>query len=161
MKTVIVPPPGMFFIYHHQRKFLRRNRFGLAQMLSIEPENGIVHIRIYVFTEEPHDHVGIAHLPILASSVEKSFRGDYKQHIVPTDSWKYINEWRDMYKQGIAGAFSPSIWKTVDMVWETITDNEDGNTLENCLVESAYPIKRPGGTFNCIRAITSKRILSS
>jgi hypothetical protein len=160
MKTVIVPPPGMFFTYHHNPKLFRKNNFGLAQMLSIEPENGIVHLRIYVFKEAPHDHVGIAHMPILASSVEKSHREDYEQHKVPIDSWKYVNEWRDAYNKGLVGAFSPPIWKAVDMIWETVTANEDGNTLDNCLVESAYPVKGPKGTFNVIHAITSKRVQS-
>ena len=131
-------------------------------MLSIEPESGIVHVRVFAFEGDSSVLAGsIGHLPILASRLAPTIVSETEQGPVPNDSWPSIISWREAHGKDLAGAFGVYLAKAVGLVWETIASAGDGSNADNTWVETAYPLRGPDGSYRTVRAIGQRLDLTA
>ena len=123
----------------------------MAQMLSIESQGGIVHVR--VFANDTFNPISVGHIPILASKLVRDIKEKLEHRPVPVDSWTALNQWRELHVSGTAGAFSLPLWKVIEIAWEVVNHESPGKNPSNFYIESAFPISGSLGRFREVRAI--------
>ena len=154
-REVRVPHPGKGFAFRWRTSWWPYPRvFGAGQVLSLEPDIGVVHVRVFAFSGDSSVLAGsIGHLPILASRLSPTIVSETGQEPVPTACWPFLNAWREAHGRNLAGAFGVYLGRAVDLIWETIASAGDGANADNTWVETAYPERSPNGSYRKVRAV--------
>ncbi|HLL24424.1 MAG TPA: hypothetical protein VK427_19970, partial [Kofleriaceae bacterium] len=86
--------PGLYFTYRRRRWiFFRSRAVGLGQIVGLDPEAGVVHLRIFWTPDDEDDLregldlVAVGHLPIVFSQFMASSPEGLEKHPVPSDCW--------------------------------------------------------------------------
>lgn len=150
---------GLLFLYRGPRRYGIWTTTAIGQVLGIEPEHGVVHVR--TFAESPEDEssldVDIAHLPILYSAFERSVIELLQERDSPDDWWSSLHAWRNRRREGTAGAFKVPLWKAERMAWESA--NEEGNEdfRKTFFIEYAFPKPGPSGGMDTVEVLCAEK----
>lgn len=155
--------PGLYFTYRRRRWFWFRSRAaGLGQIVGLDLEKGVVHLRIFWTPGDENeqrerlDLVAIGHLPIVFSQFMASSPEAIEKHAVPSDCWNSISTWRERHKNGEVGAFSVPLWEAVELTWETALESGQGS-VDDLFIETAFPKRGPSGDFNVLEVAAHPR----
>ena len=154
-RNVRVPHPGQGFVFRWRTSWWPFPKvFGAGQVLSLEPADGIVHVRVFAIGENATVLAGsVGHVPILASRRAPTIVSETEPGQVPSNSWPSIISWREAHGRNSAGAFGVYLGKAVDLIWETITAAGDGSSPDNTWVETAYPVRGVDGSYRTVHAV--------
>jgi hypothetical protein len=159
--------PGLYFTYRRRRWFLFRSRAaGLAQIVGLDLEEGVVHLRIFWTPEneddprEGLDLVAVGHLPIVLSQFMASSPEAVEKHPVPSDCWNAISAWRERHKKGEVGAFSVPLWEAGELTWESALESVGGSP-DDLFIETAFPKRGSTGGFNVLEVAAVPRSTAS
>jgi hypothetical protein len=144
-KVIVIPEPGTVITFRLARRLFGWKR-GTAQILGLESEHGIIHVRVLGAEL-------IGHLPIAAPAFLRSGAKELRAGVVPQDSWKALAEWREQYSRGEAGAFGVSLAEAIDLVFQTVREGREPG--DDPHVESAYPVRGADGVHNIVKAVCS------
>lgn len=149
---------GIAFRYRGPRNLALRRTWAFGQVLGLESERGIVHLSTF-FEAGADDRFSVAvlHIPILYSAFRMSKPRFLAEKPVFHEALTIVQNWRERSAQGEVGAFEIEIWKIERMIWRTIRDNEVSATLENTLIETAFPKRGSDGAMSAIELIAYRR----
>jgi len=158
---------GLYFTYRRRRWLLFRSRTaGLGQIIGLDQEEGVVHVRIFWTPadegdlREGLDLVAVGHLPIVFSKFLASSPEAVEKHPVPQDCRSSIAAWRARHAQGEVGAFSVPLWEAVNLIWETALESGNGSA-EDLFIETAFPKRGPSGGFTVLEVATQPRSMAA
>ena len=146
---------GLLFLYRGPRKYGVLTTSALGQVLGIEPEHGVVHVRTYAESQgdESSLDVDIAHLPILFSAFERSVIELLQQRDSPDDWWNSLHSWRTRHREGAAGAFKVPLWKAERMAWESAKEERKKDLRKTSFIEYAFPKPGPSGVMDTVEVL--------
>jgi hypothetical protein len=162
--------PGMFFVYRGPRRWLFFPSAGAGQIIGLEPQHGVVHVRLYWPAaanagEEERLEVTVGHLPILWSCFEGSLRELMDVGPVPVDARPSLLAWRERRARGEVGAFDVPLWRALRYAWETLLDSHGleashepaAPSPETVVIEWAFPKRGATGDFNVVEVSATER----
>ena len=155
--------PGMFFVYAGPRRWFVLPTAGAGQILGLEPEHGVVHVRLFWPAPDSEDggerlEIAVGHLPILWSRFQASLRELLDRRPVPLDARESLLSWRDRRAKGEVGAFDVPLWRALQLAWETVLEpdaidssHEAGApSPETLVIAWAFPKRASDGAFKVV-----------
>ena len=158
MSRPIVPAPGVAFAIAWKRQWLPfwRGRYGAGQVLAIEEDTAVVHIRIFSMDAADDWPYMIGLLPILAPCLKPHVRREWGTYHVGNDHWGPLNRWRRERARGEASCFDVALPIAVDLAFRAV--NPEGSfATPQAPIEAAYPVRGETGEFSAVRAFSWPR----
>ena len=162
--------PGMLFLYRGPRRWFVLPTAGAGQILGLEPEHGVVHVRLFWPAPDTEDgreclEPSVGHLPILWSRFQSSLRELVDHRPVPVDARESLLAWRARRAKDEVGAFDVPLWRALQLAWETVLGQDavessgEAGALspENLLIVWAFPKRGPDGTFRVVEVSAVER----
>jgi len=163
--------PGMFFVYAGPRRWFVLPTAGAGQILGLEPEHGVVHVRLFWPAPDTEDgserlEPAVGHLPILWSRFRSSLRQLLDHRPVPLDARESLLSWRARRAKDEVGAFDVPLWRALQLAWETVlvpdaveSSGEAGApSPDNLLIAFAFPKRGADGTFRVVEVSAVPRL---
>jgi hypothetical protein len=155
-----LPMPGTLLLVRGERTGWLRRESLPVQLLTSEPNSGIVHVCLFWEPEGLETlPVEIGFVPMVAKTFEKSIVEIVGLRPVGTDWWDSLQEWRLRKAEGLTGGFVLSLSEIRRLTWETVHERQPDASRENLYLEFAYPLAAgPKQPMRGIRVATMPRI---
>jgi len=158
VKTSSVPEPRTVFLIRWRRFSLpwRRQGYGVGQVLALEPESTIVHLRLFSLDRSDEWPYAIGHLPITARNLTPYVKENRGHQPLGTDFWEPLNRWRGEYARGQASAFGVPLPDAVSLVLKAVDPEGTTGGLPAPIL-TAYPVLDDDGKFTVVRALACEQ----
>jgi hypothetical protein len=134
---------------------------GLGQVVGVDPDLGVIHVRVFWGDDEDDglegvDLVAIGHLPIGVRGFVRSSPVVVEQRSVPEAAQAHVDAWRARKAALDVDAFGISLWDAVRNVLHTVPR---GGTrgVDGLRIESAWLKRDERGAFRIVEAVAVDR----
>lgn len=129
--------PGTVFIYEAKRRGfmgLGRKSYAIGEVLAIDEEHGIVHVRTLKSNAETGPKVDIGHIPVLFRQLARDLVEVVGRASPDVESWETVNEFRRRHAAGEVGAFAGRLWKAEAMARDALPAEQDSMPIRHTFV---------------------------
>lgn len=158
---------GLYFTYRRAWPLRVVSRgAGLGQVLDVDHELGVVHVRVFRTVDEDdselegRDLVAIGHLPVGVRGLVRSSPTALDVQTVPADACEHIDLWRTRRAAGDVDAFGVPLWNAVRLVAETVASKHSGR-LDELFIASAWVRRDERGALRVVEVVAFDRELGS
>jgi hypothetical protein len=156
-KEIKVPRPGTYFDFASQLQRPGSASLMKGQVLALDGELGVVHVRVLEGAVGAAPSEVIQHLPIIGTRLMASLRSAGGSGEVPLDFRPWLAEWRELNGSGEASAFGVPLGDAMSLIWETVHETMPGATSAKLHIRSAFPVKSPDGVYSSVRVLAFPR----